>query len=326
MVGADAARERGIVLTSASKAFNLAGLKTALVITASDWAREAAQRVPPLTDRLGLGVIAAEAAFAHGDRWLDAVRTQLAANRAVLGELLAAELPKSHGHHPKPPTWPGWTAAPSHSATIHPKRSLSEDASRSGRGLDYGREGAGFVRLNFGTSPEHVTDAVSAHGPGHLLINERHAGILMSTMRAAGLRDWLRSKDPLPCHQTRCAGDSGCVRRLYFSLYVLDDTQMATFAAFGCIALGALSEVTGEPWERTKTYGAALLASIGLVSLGTALAVNTWAAVAGMLVVGFAIAYAGVGGPRVVGAPTVCSCSTSCRAFRRTCQTRSDRG
>jgi cysteine-S-conjugate beta-lyase len=28
------------------------------------------------------------------------------------------------------------------------------------RGLDYGREGAGFVRLNFGTSPEHVTDAI----------------------------------------------------------------------------------------------------------------------------------------------------------------------
>ncbi|HEX6758484.1 MAG TPA: FUSC family protein, partial [Propionibacteriaceae bacterium] len=59
---------------------------------------------------------------------------------------------------------------------------------------------------------------------------------------------------------------------------------------------------TGEPWERTKIYGAALLAGIGLVSLGTVLAVNTWAAVAGMLVVGFAIAYAGVGGPRVVGA------------------------
>ena len=39
-----------------------------------------------------------------------------------------------------------------------------------------------------------------------------------------------------------------------------------------------------------------------LVTLGTALAVNTWAAVAGMLVIGFLIAYAGVGGPRVVGA------------------------
>jgi cysteine-S-conjugate beta-lyase len=28
------------------------------------------------------------------------------------------------------------------------------------RGLDYGREGAGFVRLNFGTGPEHLTEAV----------------------------------------------------------------------------------------------------------------------------------------------------------------------
>ena len=27
-------------------------------------------------------------------------------------------------------------------------------------GLDYGRSGAGFARLNFGTSPELVTEAV----------------------------------------------------------------------------------------------------------------------------------------------------------------------
>ena len=122
-------------------------------------------------------------------------------------------------------------------------------------------------------------------------------------MRAAGLREWLEAKDPGLVAVKRAVRVTlaACVA-FYFSLYVLDDTQMATFAAFGCIALGALSEVTGEPWERTKTYGIALLAGIGLVSLGTVLAVNTWAAVAGMLVVGFVIAYAGVGGPRVVGA------------------------
>ena len=122
-------------------------------------------------------------------------------------------------------------------------------------------------------------------------------------MRAAGLRDWLKSKDPGFVAVKRAARVTlaACVA-FYFSLYVLDDTQMATFAAFGCIALGALSDVTGEPWRRTKTYGAALLASVVLVTLGTVLAVNTWAAVAGMLVVGFAIAYAGVGGPRVIGA------------------------
>jgi cysteine-S-conjugate beta-lyase len=157
----DAARERGIVLTSASKAFNLAGLKTALVITASDWAREAAQRVPPLTDRLGLlGVIAAEAAFAHGDRWLDAVRTQLAANRAVLGELLAAELPKIIWTPPQA-SYLAWLDCRAFALGDNPSETFLERGRVAlSRGLDYGREGAGFVRLNFGTSPEHVTDAV----------------------------------------------------------------------------------------------------------------------------------------------------------------------
>jgi Fusaric acid resistance protein-like len=121
-------------------------------------------------------------------------------------------------------------------------------------------------------------------------------------MRAARLRHWLDAKDPglvavkraLRVTLVACAA-------FYFSLYVLDDSQMATFASFGCIAFGALSEVTGEPWQRTKTYAVGLLVAIVLVTLGTALAISTWAAAAGMFVVGFGIAYAGVGGPRVVG-------------------------
>ena len=122
-------------------------------------------------------------------------------------------------------------------------------------------------------------------------------------MRAAGLREWLEAKDPSFVAIKRAARVTlAACAAFYFSLYVLDNTQMATYASFGCIALGALSEVTGTPSQRTKTYGAALLAGMILVTLGTVLAINTWTAVAGMLVVGFAIAYAGVGGPRVVGA------------------------
>ena len=121
-------------------------------------------------------------------------------------------------------------------------------------------------------------------------------------MRVAGLREWLEAKDPGLVAVKRAVRVTlaACVA-FYFSLYVLGNTQMATFASFGCIAFGAFSEVTGEPWQRTKTYAVGLVASIVLVTLGTALAVNTWAAVAGMFVVGFAIAYAGVGGPRVAG-------------------------
>jgi uncharacterized membrane protein YccC len=121
-------------------------------------------------------------------------------------------------------------------------------------------------------------------------------------MAAAPLRQWLEAKDPgLVAIKRAVRVTLAACAAFYFSLYVLDDAQMATFASFGSIAFGAFSEVAGEPWQRTKTYGVGLLAGIVLVTLGTLLAVNTWAAVAGMLVIGFAIAYAGVGGPRVVG-------------------------
>jgi cystathionine beta-lyase len=157
----DAARERGIALTSASKAFNVAGLKAALVITDSDRAQEAARRVPPLTDRVGiLGVIAAEAAFTHADRWLDAVRAQLGVNRELLGELLAAELPKIKWTPPQA-SYLAWLDCRALALGDDPAEVfLARGRVALSRGLDYGREGAGFVRLNFGSSPEHVRDAV----------------------------------------------------------------------------------------------------------------------------------------------------------------------
>ena len=157
----DAARERGIALTSASKAFNVAGLKAALMITASDRARDAVRRVPSLTDRVGLlGVIAAEAAFTSGDRWLDAVRDQLAANRRLLGDLLAAELPKINWNPPQA-SYLAWLDCRALDLGDNPSETfLQRGKVALSRGLDYGREGAGFVRLNFGTSSEYVTDAV----------------------------------------------------------------------------------------------------------------------------------------------------------------------
>jgi cysteine-S-conjugate beta-lyase len=157
----DAAREYGIALTSASKAFNVAGLKTALMITASDRARDAVKRLPPLTDRVGiLGVIASEAAFAYGDRWLDAVRAQLTANRELLGEAVAAELPKITWTPPDA-SYLAWLDCRALGLGDEPVETfLARGRVALSRGLDYGREGAGFVRLNFGTSPEHVTDAV----------------------------------------------------------------------------------------------------------------------------------------------------------------------
>ncbi len=88
----------------------------------------------------------------------------------------------------------------------------------------------------------------------------------------------------------------------YLCLYGLDDPVAATYAMFTVVALGVFSaEVQGTPQQRLRTYAGASAAGAVLVSLGTLLAVSTWAAVAGMLVVGFVVVYAGVGGPRLVG-------------------------
>lgn len=87
----------------------------------------------------------------------------------------------------------------------------------------------------------------------------------------------------------------------YLCRYLLGDATMAVYACFGAIALGVLSQVTGKPGQRTRTYAAAWLVGIVLVTAGTLLAGSTWAASLGMLVVAFVVAYSAVGGPRLVG-------------------------
>ncbi|MGY1786947.1 FUSC family protein [Geodermatophilus sp. SYSU D00698] len=87
----------------------------------------------------------------------------------------------------------------------------------------------------------------------------------------------------------------------YTCRYLLDAPVAAVYGVFAAVALGGLSEVTGRPAERTRVYAASLVAGAVLVTLGTLLAVTTWTAVLGMLAVGFLVAYAGVGGPRVAG-------------------------
>ncbi|HZZ46335.1 MAG TPA: FUSC family protein [Pseudonocardia sp.] len=117
-----------------------------------------------------------------------------------------------------------------------------------------------------------------------------------------GLRGWLdRHPETYPALRkalratvTACIGFFGC-------RYGLGDTVMATYALFSAIAVGALSDVFGPPGVRTRVYLGALPVAALLVTLGTLAAAHLWTAVLGVLVVGFAVAYAGVGGPRVVG-------------------------
>ncbi|MEU9504589.1 FUSC family protein [Streptomyces sp. NPDC048196] len=88
----------------------------------------------------------------------------------------------------------------------------------------------------------------------------------------------------------------------YLCRYGLGLTAMAVYAAFTAVSLGALARIPGSGRQRAATVLTAVPAGLLLLTLGTLLAVRTWAAVLGMLVVGFVIAYAGTTGPRIAGA------------------------
>ncbi|HEX3240564.1 MAG TPA: aminotransferase class I/II-fold pyridoxal phosphate-dependent enzyme [Solirubrobacterales bacterium] len=157
----DAAREFGFCLTSASKAFNLAGLKSAQIVTASARARAVVDRLPPLASAAGiLGTLAAAAAFAEGDEWLDAVLAQLDANRRQLGDELAAKLPGVRWREPAG-TYLAWLDFRSLGLGDDPAAALLERGRVAlSPGPTYGGAGAGWARLNFATSPALLREGV----------------------------------------------------------------------------------------------------------------------------------------------------------------------
>jgi cystathionine beta-lyase len=155
------AAELAIAVVSASKAFNLAGLKCAAVVTAADRMAEVVRRFPPDARwRTGhLGVIASIAAFTDGDDWLDRLLATLARRRDQLTTLLAERLPQLSWAPPEA-TYLAWLDT----SKIGPDDTARELFLDRGRvalepGLRFGAAGAAHVRLNFGTAPEIIDEA-----------------------------------------------------------------------------------------------------------------------------------------------------------------------
>jgi cystathionine beta-lyase len=160
----DAAREHGVAVTAATKAFNIAGLKTALILTASERGDRLREAMPyEVAWRMShFGAIATIAAFTEGGHWLDGVLASLDDNRRLLADLLEEELP-GVGYRVPDATYLAWLDLAALGWGDDPAATALERARVAlVSGPTFGAEvGRGHARLNFACSPEMLGEAIT---------------------------------------------------------------------------------------------------------------------------------------------------------------------
>ena len=155
-VAASAATSLPVVtLTSASKAFNLAGLRCALVIASDEQLHRSIMASSVFArDAVGtLGIVAALAAWTDDGRdWLGRCLEVLDRNRRTVASWAANRA--GVVHRMPEATYLAWLDLRAYELGPSPARWLLDEAKVAlSPGPDFGAPGEGFARLNFGTSP-----------------------------------------------------------------------------------------------------------------------------------------------------------------------------
>ncbi|MFF3984853.1 MalY/PatB family protein [Streptomyces sp. NPDC001797] len=153
--------ERGLSLMSASKAWNLAGLKAALALAGPGAAADLA-RLPEEVSHgpSHVGVIAHTAALTDGTAWLDALLAGLDESRRLFAGLLDRHLPGIR-YRPAEATYLAWLDCRALGLGDDPAEVFLERGRVAvNSGLPFGTGGAGHVRFNLATSPEVIAEAV----------------------------------------------------------------------------------------------------------------------------------------------------------------------
>ena len=155
-----------VTATSASKAWNLPGLKCAQIILSNEADGQVWERIGLMASHGAstLGVVAATTAFRSGGDWLDGVISYLDGNRQVLTSLLAEHLPEV-GWTPPEGTYIAWLDCRGLGLPGSPADFFLEHAGVAVTdGSACGTAGEGFVRLAFATPRPILERAVTAMG------------------------------------------------------------------------------------------------------------------------------------------------------------------
>jgi cystathionine beta-lyase len=153
---------RTVTLMSASKAWNIAGMKTAFAIVQNPELRKRFNRGQRgLVDSVNvLGYEATQAAYSEGGPWLAQVMAYLQDNRDYLAHAIATRFPGISMNLPQS-TFLAWLDC-SGLCIENPQRFFLEQAKVAmSAGLEFGDDCGQFVRLNFGCPRPMLEEALA---------------------------------------------------------------------------------------------------------------------------------------------------------------------
>jgi cysteine-S-conjugate beta-lyase len=154
------AARSAVVFTSASKGWNIPGLKCGIAVAGGPEAAEVLARRWEALLASHLGVHATIAALRSARSWLDAAVAQIDANTRLLTTLVAAQLPAVRYREPQASFLAWLDCRDLHLGDDPAAEFLSRGRVALTPGPGFGSQGRGFARLNIGTSPELIAEAV----------------------------------------------------------------------------------------------------------------------------------------------------------------------
>ena len=158
----ESAQKVSIVVSAASKGWNIAGLKCAIIVTQNSLLFARLNEMPQAVHYRSslLGAFATAVAFSDCGDWLDDVVSQLDENRYLIKNLLSAKLPSVRYHIPDN-GYLAWLDLESLKLGVDPSKVLLEKGRVAfNPGHTFGPQCSQYIRLNFATSPVIVSEAI----------------------------------------------------------------------------------------------------------------------------------------------------------------------
>jgi cystathionine beta-lyase len=157
----DGTADHAVAVVAASKAFNTAGLRCAQLVVPDPASRQRLVDQPMSRNESysTAGIVAARAAYDHGDGWLASLVERLDQQRTLLAELLAAHLPLVR-MRPLEATYLAWLDASAYGHDDAAAVALERGRVKVSPGQSYAPGTTCQVRLNIATSPARLTEIV----------------------------------------------------------------------------------------------------------------------------------------------------------------------